>query len=343
MSARARYAVGLPALLLACLALTGCAEPARDPDTLVVYAAGPRPLAESIARAFSEQTGARVELFAATTGQIMARLEAERYRPRADVVLFASRIAAEALHDDGRLLRHPDPEWRSATHAEWHDPDDHYFSTSAALVGIAFRADAHDPGADWDSVLSGRTGARVTMPSPSRSGAAGDFVVAYTLHQGEVSWTKYRDARRAGLEFAAANNQAIGGLLTGAFDIMPGAVDYLIHRQVEQGAPLVMHYPASGSALVERPIAILAHTPVPELARRYVDFHFTTEAQRKIADAHLLPARRDVEQSPQRRNAAAAMPPLLTVDYAEALREQTRILRRFQLEIERAEVVRDSR
>ncbi len=337
---RMRRLASLPGLVLLILALTGCSDGGRtgDADTLVVYSAGPRPLAERITEEFTAREDVRVELFAATTGQVMARLEAERYRPRADVVIFASRVAAEALKVDGRLLPYPSPDWLEETHLDWHDPDQFYFATSAAIVGMAFHADAHHPSADWKPLFNGEIPGRFTMPSPSRSGAAGDFLVAYALVNGDAAFADFARARRQGLDFAAANSQAISTLLVGAFQGMVGAVDYLIFRQIADGAPLVMHYPDGGSALVERPIVILDNTPVPDLARSFVDFYFSADAQQIVAEMHLLPARTDTAVSEVRAN--TELPALLEVDVSDALEHQDRILRRFQIEIERAEVLR---
>ncbi|MFQ3577859.1 MAG: substrate-binding domain-containing protein, partial [Verrucomicrobiia bacterium] len=101
---RPREFVPLKRLVTACFlgglialasALSSCAPP--DAGRLVVYTAGPRPLAEAICKAFEAAHGVRVELFTATTGQIMAKLEAEKYNPRADVVILAGETAALGL------------------------------------------------------------------------------------------------------------------------------------------------------------------------------------------------------------------------------------------------------
>lgn len=331
-----------PALRWALLPLLAVLLPACDSgqreDVLVVYSAGPRPVAEDIVAAFTSETGTAVELFAATTGQVMARLEAERYRPRADVVIFASRVAAEALKQDQRLLRYPEAPWLSDTEADWHDPDHYYFATSAALVGMAFRESVYDEEADWGRFLGPDPGMRLTMPSPSRSGAAGDLVVSLVLDRGDAIWPGLLQARGAGLDFAAANSQAISTTLVGAFDGILGAVDYLIFAQIADGAPLVVHYPPSGAALVERPIGILVSTPDEELSRRFVDYYFSREAQERVAAAHLLPARTDVAVSDTR--GSRDLPAVLERDIETALKQQNRILRRFQLEVERAEIAR---
>ena len=326
-------------LVLAAGLVVACSDgDGGDSNTLTVYSAGPRPLAEAVVEAYAAESGVRVQLFAATTGQVMARLEAERYRPRADVVIFASRVAAEALKSEGRLRHYPDPDWWADTYTDWHDPDHTYFATSAALVGMAFREEVASEDMDWQDVLLGDADLRLTMPSPSRAGSAGDFVVSWVLDRGEEGFADLREARRGGMDFAAANSQAISTLLVGAFDGMVAAVDYLIFRQIADGAPLVMHYPPGGSALVERPIAIMAGTPMPDQAEAFVDFYLSEAMQQQVAATHLLPARRDVPLSEVRGD--AELPPLLARDIGDALARQNRILRRFQIEIERAEVVR---
>ena len=325
-------------MFAAAVLLAACERDTRaEDDTLVVYSAGPRGLADEVVAAFERETGVNVEFFGATTGQVMARLEAERYRPRADVGIFASRAAAEHLKGQARLLRYPEPDWLDATHTEWHDPDHYYFATSGAIVGIALRGDVADQTPEWTQLFGGDFPGQVTMPSPSRSGSAGDFTVAYLLEHGDEAWDNFLQARQQGMDFAAANSQAISGLLVGTYDAIAGAVDYLIYAQIADGADLHMHYPVSGSAFVERPIAILADTPVPETARKFVDFYIEQQRQEMVADYHLLPVRRDVDVSDVRGD--ADIPPVFATDIEETVAAQNRLLRRFQLEIERAEVL----
>ena len=71
---------------------------------LTVYTAGPGSLAKSLASGFEQQTGVKVTVFQATTGKVMARLEAEQSNPQADVLISASWDTAEDLHQRGWLL-----------------------------------------------------------------------------------------------------------------------------------------------------------------------------------------------------------------------------------------------
>jgi iron(III) transport system substrate-binding protein len=322
-------------IMLALVALAGCGDPDGG-DVLTVYAAGPRPLAEAAVRTFTEETGIPVNLYTATTGQIMAKLEAEKYRPRADVVILASALAGEALAQAGRLEAYV-PADIGETRAEWHHPEHFYHGSAGAAVGIATRKDAPLPDVEWRDVLSGGVGGRTLMPSPSRSGTSGEFVLAWLQNHGEAGWDDFKEARRGGLEFAGANNQAITSLLVGSHQTLVGAVDYLVYAQIARGEALEMRFPKSGALVVARPIMVMKGSRHPENARRFLDSYFAPATQREVAAMHLIPARTDVALSEVRRE--AAMPEAMPLDTARALATQRRVMRRFQFEVERAVAV----
>ena len=71
---------------------------------LTVYTAGPGSLAKSLASGYEKKTGVKVNIFQATTGKVMARLEAEQANPQADVLISASWDTAEGVHHRGWLL-----------------------------------------------------------------------------------------------------------------------------------------------------------------------------------------------------------------------------------------------
>jgi len=340
-------AVGLTVVLALGLAiglasaLAGC-ERRESPTTLTIYSAGPRGLVELLVADFTEATGIEVDLFVATTGQVMAKLEAERFNPRADVVLLASVLAADGLRDAGRLLAHA-PRGIDSTHPSWHDPDGFHHAPSASSVGVAIRRSAIDAdeswrSLEWSDVLAGHFGARAVMPSPVRSGSAADFVLSHVLVHDEAGWRELMAARRSGMEIAGANSQAITNLRLGSHDAIVGAVDYLIFREIERGEAFVMHFPASGVPVIPRSAAILHTTRSPDAARAFVDSLFAPAAQRRFAAAHLMPADRTTPLSPERQ--AVGEIKQLPMDRAAALALQRPALRRFQYEIERAVIVR---
>ena len=113
----------IASLLLAlclCLGLTACGnqqsqdEAASDPAVsentdaqlsgkVTVYMPSPSGLADKLAEAFTAKTGVEVEQFQGTTGEILARLEAEQANPVADVVILASWSDDLSMKADGQL------------------------------------------------------------------------------------------------------------------------------------------------------------------------------------------------------------------------------------------------
>src|SRR4029077_14329082 len=59
-------------------------------QSVTLYTAGPDGLAKNIAKSFTDKTGIKVEVYQATSGDVLARLEAEKAKPRADVAVLAS-------------------------------------------------------------------------------------------------------------------------------------------------------------------------------------------------------------------------------------------------------------
>lgn len=84
--------------LCLCLGLAACRqkqsqEQEKTPQLsgkVTVYMPSPAGLADKLAEAFTAKIGVEVEQFQGTTGEILARLEAEKANPVADVVILAS-------------------------------------------------------------------------------------------------------------------------------------------------------------------------------------------------------------------------------------------------------------
>src|SRR5262245_66104705 len=75
-------------LLVALAATLALASPAAADIT--VYSAGPANRINALAKGFTAKSGVRVNVFQATTGKVMARIESEASNPSVDVLVSAS-------------------------------------------------------------------------------------------------------------------------------------------------------------------------------------------------------------------------------------------------------------
>lgn len=263
-------------------------------EKVTVYMPSPAGLADKLAAAFTAKTGIEVEQFQGTTGEILARLEAEQSNPIADVVILASWSDGLSMKADGQLVSYI-PENADKIVDGWIDEDSMLFGYSASAVGVIYNTlEVPELNADWAELADEQYRDMIAIPDPEKSGACKDFLA------GLVTGTENGDAVMAswaenGLTVPGANKAALEAVTTGEKGILIAGVDYNAYSSMKKGEPLNIYYPASGTVVNPRPAMILKTAPNMDNAKAFVDFLFSDEAQQLVADAFLLPGRSDVQ------------------------------------------------
>ena len=310
-------------LTLAATLAAGLLPAAALAQTLTVYTAGPASLADAMAEAFEAETGIRVNVFQGTTGQVMARLEAEEANPQADVVVSASWGSAVDLHERGLLLEHVSAYAATVPDFLQHS---HYVAQGISALAIAWNTQSGTPRpADWSDLAAPEFRDLVTMPDPAQSGSAFDLVVGLEAARGDATWELLGALNANEMIVPGPNAAALNPVLQGAKAAVFGAVDYIAFTRAEAGEPVEVIVPDSGTVIAPRPIMILASTQNPDAARAFVDFTLSDAGQALVADTFLMPARTDVEG---RRPGIDALN-VIEIDEAAASARREAIIGRF--------------
>ena len=308
------------ALLLAgclCLGLAACGQsgddvtPTENPEEsaapsesaepelsgkVTVYMPSPAGLADKIAAAFEEKTGVEVEQFQGTTGEILARLEAESANPVADVVILASWSDGLSMKEDDQIVSYT-PANADKINEGWIDDDSMLFGYSASAVGVIYNTTIYpELDADWADLADSQYADDIAIPDPEKSGACKDFLAGLVtgLDDGESimeSWAAN------GLTVPGANAAALEAVTTGEKGILIAGVDYNAYSSIADGEPINIYYPASGTVVNPRPAMIMKTAPNMDNAKAFIDFLFSDEVQQMVADAYLLPGRSDIQCS----------------------------------------------
>ena len=268
-------------------------EPALS-GKVTVYMPSPAGLADNLAAAFTEKTGVEVEQFQGTTGEILARLEAEQANPVADVVILASWSDSLSMKADGQLESYV-PANADKINDGWIDSDNMLFGSSASAVGVIYNTTViSELNADWSELADGQYKDIIAIPDPEKSGACKDFLAGFVTGtpDGEAIMQSWADN---GLTVPGANKAALEAVTTGEKGILIAGVDYNAYSSMAKGEPLNIYYPASGTVVNPRPAMILKTAPNMDNAKAFIDFLFSDEAQKLVADAYLLPGRSDVK------------------------------------------------
>jgi len=297
---------------------------------LVVYSAGPKSLSKAVVKQFQEKTGLKLQLYPASTGKVLAKLEAEKYNPVADVVILASWAAGLGLKNQN-LLAPITTQHRKFLRDEW--VDEHLIATGASAMGIAYNTKlVKVPPKDWWDMTASEWQKQVNMPSPTKSGSCSDFVTAFIGNYGDKAWDFFAKFRDSGANIAGPNNQALTPVLTGARKTVFAAVDYIIYKQLKKGENINIAYPESGTVVNPRPIVILKSAANKENAQKFVDFYLSKEGQTLVVNTILIPARTDLKVLPLR----VGMDKIKTipVDWNWLGENQQKVISRFYKEIE---------
>lgn len=283
-----RAFVGLTALL------ASLSSPSIHADELTIYSAGPGALVDALVEEFEATSKTDVRVFQSSTGQVMARLEAERSRPNADVVISASWGSAKALEEQGDLLEYTPP-GEEKVPAEL--KTGHFIAQGAAALALVWNRDsgAKKP-RDWKDLSAPEYRDQVTMPDPAQSGASFALVSALIDELGEEqAWSLLESLSDNGMLVPGPNARALNPVLQGAKSVVFGAVDYIALSQKADGERLEVVFPESGTVIAPRPMMILRTTDQPNEAKAFVDFVMSPEGQSHVADHYLIPARTDVQ------------------------------------------------
>ena len=137
--------------------------------TLTVYMPSPTDLNTAYIEGFEEKTGVKVELFEGTTGEIQARLEAEKDNPVADVVVLASWSDGLSMKESGQIMSYPEAENADKLYDGWVDEDNMLFGTSASALGVIYNTTLIDSlDADWSELADAKYKDMIAIPDPEK-------------------------------------------------------------------------------------------------------------------------------------------------------------------------------
>lgn len=264
----------------------------NDASALTVYTAGPGSLAKKLAAGYEKQTGVKVDIFQATTGKVMARLEAEQANPIADVLISASWDTAEELQHRGWLLP-----YTSANAAKVPDSlkSDAWVAQGISALGIVWNTKSGTPEPkEWADLTTPAFKDKVTTPDPSLSGASLDLLTGLQNGLGDDAWQLFGKLKNNGMVISGPNAQALTPVLQGAKAAVFGAVDYVSYGSIQDGEAIKVIFPASGTVVAPRPMMILKSTQHAADAKAFVDYVLSPEGQELVANAWLMPARSDI-------------------------------------------------
>jgi iron(III) transport system substrate-binding protein len=256
---------------------------------VTVYTAGPQSLIDKLSAGFTAQTGIKVNAFQATTGKVMARIEAEAANPVVDVVISASWDTATDFTKRGWLVSYTSP---NAAKVPDFLKTDTAVAQGISALGIVWNSKSGTPKpAEWADLTKPEYKDLVNIPDPAQSGSSFELTAALA---GQDNWKLFDGLKANGAVIAGANAEALNPVLQGAKAVVFGAVDYIALAAQKKGENIEVVFPASGTVIAPRPAMIMKWSKNQDDAKKFIDYMLSDEGQKLVADQMLMPARTDV-------------------------------------------------
>lgn len=335
-----RTAKATVSLVLVLAAVAGAAPPARAAEEVVVYSSVDEENAKKLLDAFTRATGIQVRFTFLSSGPAVARLEAEKANPRADLWFGAPSENHVAAREKGLTQPYLSPNARDLA-PRFRDPEGYWVSFYMNPLGLGVNTTVlKDRGApvpaSWEDLLRPELRNQIQVPSPQTSGTGYNMVAALVQMWGEdraFEYLKklhpnvqtYTQSGTAPSKAAAIGQAAIGIQFTPAF-----------LQLAAEGYPLELAFPREGVGFEAPAISIVKGAPHPDAARKLVDWFLTAEGQNTLTDArtYFFPV------SPKAKLAKGLPPfdqiPVMNYDAVRAGRDKKRLVDRWINEVLRA-------
>lgn len=264
---------------------------AASEDKVVVYTPWQDAVMDRLAQAFYKETGVRVESINISTGEIYARLKAERAKPQADVWHSARALYLDQAREEGLIAPYNPPNAKYVL-AKYTYPGESYImgTTTYPLVIVynepLLKKMKLTPPQTYMNLLDPKWKGLIVMPDPAASGTGFTFIsVILQLYrksgetgaQSQAGWDYLKRFGKNVGQFTRSGSAPANLVATGEYPV--GIVFYdRVYQAQNEGYPV--------QAVLPEPVyaepsttALVAGAPHPEAAKKFINFLLSREAQ----------------------------------------------------------------
>jgi len=235
---------------------------------------------------FEKEFGITVNYVRMSTGEALARLEAEKENPQFDIMWGGPIDTYIAGSNEGMFEAYESPNVKNLLDQEkYQDPDNFWSGIYVGSLGFATNEEflAANPGLEaptsWDDLLKPEFADQLLVAHPSTSGTSYTAMATVLQLLGEeAGWDYLNDYASQVLQFTKSGSAP--AKFVGAGEGAVGVVfSHDIVKQIEAGLPLVLSFPEEGTGYEIGGMAIVKGAQHPDAAQKWYDWALTAEAQ----------------------------------------------------------------
>ncbi|WP_029059242.1 ABC transporter substrate-binding protein [Stappia stellulata] len=228
-----------------------------------------------------------VNMLRLSTGELAARIIAEKANPQHDVIwgFAASTIVTPQIEETLEAYR---PKGIDAVPAEFRDADDKWFAVTGYMAAFCVNDErleklGLEKPTSWKDLLDPKYKGEIVMPNPASSGTGYIQVSSLLQMMGEdEGWAFLEKLDENIAQYIKSGSKPCHAASAGEFAV-GASYDMRAIKNIEEGYPISMVIPAEGSGNELEANALVATSKNKDAAKRFLDWTVTKTA----ADAYL--------------------------------------------------------
>ncbi len=235
---------------------------------------------------FEKEFGITVNYVRMSTGEALARLEAEKDNPQFDIMWGGPIDTYISGKETGVFEPYESPNVDNLLDkGKYLDPENYWAGIYVGSLGFATNEEflADNPGLEapksWDDLLKPEFEGQLLVAHPSTSGTSYTALATVLQLLGEEEgWNYLNDYANQVLQFTKSGSAP--AKFVGAGEGAVGVVfSHDIVKQIEAGLPLVLSFPEDGTGYEIGGMSIVKGAQHPDAAQKWFDWALTSEAQ----------------------------------------------------------------
>lgn len=286
-------------LLVAMLAITvagasGRPEAGTQSNRITAYTTLDEELARQVFNAFTAETGIQVDYVRLSTGEAVARIEAERANPQASIWFGGVGIGHIEAQQKGLTMPYRSP--AAQMPPQFRDPDYYWHGIYAGMLSFASNNNVMarigaQPPRSWEDLTNPVFRNQIQMANPGSSGTSYNVLATMVQLLGEDAAFDYMARMDANITQYTRSGSAPGR--NAALGEVGVAIGYShdIVRLISEGYPLTLTFPSEGAGFEVAAISLIANGPADQLdaAKRLLDWGLGETAARLYATQFVVP------------------------------------------------------
>ncbi len=279
-----------------------CALPAFAGDVVKAYTTMEEPLAKALFDAYEEETGVHVEWVRLSSGEALARIEAEKANPQASVWVGGVGTLHIGAKNKG-LLAPYNSRAAAGVSEKYRDADKCWVGLYVGPIAFGMNTErAEELGlsmpTSWADLLKEEYQGKVRMANPGTSGTAYNVLTTLIrVHGGDEDEAfAYLKKLDRNIDQYTRSGSAPGKSC--AIGENPVAIGYLhdLIKLRKGGAPIEIAVPSDGTGFETASMSLIANGPEPVQGKKLYDWVLGKKAQSIISQWFVIPLSSEADE-----------------------------------------------